>query len=131
MLEDYCKKYLEKSDNNFKLYEHLKDNNIFIEWQAVAIFYSALCIAKAYLYSKNFPINSINSHDTIKYYLAVEQSAKQSKVLDFYNNLYRFSRDARYSTKRITQDMINKMLINYGKVKNLLIVKFEQSDELV
>jgi hypothetical protein len=124
MLEKYCNDFLEKSVSNFKLYEHLQEANIFIEWQAVTIFYSTLCIAKAYLYSKGFPINSINSHDNIKFCLASEQWAKQSRVLDYYETLYRNSRDARYTAKKITKANIECMLVNHSKVRDLLKIEF-------
>lgn len=125
MLKNYCNSFIEKSDENYKLYELLKNNNKFIDWQIVSIFYSALCLAKAYLYSKNIPLNSINSHDNIKYYLATEANAKRSDVLVYYNNLYRNSRDARYTTKRMTQGRLNNCLIDYEKVKDLLKITFE------
>lgn len=125
MLKNYCNAFIEKSDENYKLYEFLKTNNEFIDWQIVSIFYSALCLAKAYLYSKNIPLNSINSHDNIKYYLATETNAKRSNVLVYYNNLYRNSRDARYTTKKMTQGRLNNCLVDYNKVKELLKITFE------
>lgn len=125
MLENYCNAFIEKSNENYKLYEFLKSNGAFIDWQIVSIFYSALCLAKAYLYSKNIPLNSINSHDNIKYYLATETNAKRSNVLLYYNNLYRNSRDARYTTKKMTQGRLNTCLIDYVKVKELLKITFD------
>lgn len=124
MLEEYCNKFITKSKENYRLFEKLRNDNDFIEWQIVAIFYSALCLAKAYLYSKNIPINSINSHDNIKYWLATEQQAKQSKVLTYYENLYRNSRDARYTTKTMTQGRLNNCVLDYNKVKELLNIEF-------
>ena len=59
-MDRYVTDYLEKSKENYRLYEHLLQNDSFESWQIVAIFYSALCIAKAYLYYKKVPKNSIN-----------------------------------------------------------------------
>lgn len=127
MLKNYCNSFILKSNANYKLYEFLKDSGLFVDWQIVAIFYSALCYAKAYLYSKNIPLNSINSHDNIKYYLATETNAKRSNVLVYYNNLYRNSRDARYTTKKMTQGRLNNCLLDYEQVKNLLKIEFDNN----
>jgi hypothetical protein len=122
-MDTYVTDYLAKSDENFALYEFLKDSNKFDGWQLVAIFYSALCIAKAYLYNKKFPKNSINSHDSIKNWLASETEAKRLNVLYYYESLYRDSRDARYSTKKISKARISKALENYEVVKKLLVIE--------
>jgi hypothetical protein len=113
-------KFLAKAQENFALYENLKEQDKFHNWQIVALFYSALCYAKAYLYNKNIPENSINSHDSIRKWLSVEKDAKISNVLRFYEPLYRDSRDARYTTKKISIQRINRTLENYNKVKELL-----------
>lgn len=121
MLEKLCTAFIKKSEENFALYEFLEEQNKFIEWQAVAIFYSALCIAKAYLFYKGININSINSHDSIKNWLATESYAKKNNILINYNNLYRHSRDARYiTTKKINPTVIQRMLKDYEIVKNVL-----------
>lgn len=122
-MDTYISDYLAKADENFSLYTFLEENNKFEGWQLVAIFYSALCFAKAYLYNKNFPKNSINSHDSIKRWLSSETEAKRLNVLYYYENLYRDSRDARYSTKKISKARIKKALENYEVVKKLLAVK--------
>ncbi len=126
MLDKYCQDFLNKSEVNYKLYEFLHLSGKFVEWQIVAIFYSALCYVKAYLYSKGMPINSINSHDSIKFYLSTEEYAKRCKVLPYYSNLYRDSRDARYSNKQIKESRINFAISNYQKVKELLDKNFEK-----
>ena len=120
MLDKYCSAFIDKSDENFKLYEFLNKNNCFLGWQVVAIFYSALCYVKAYLYKKGFPINSINSHDNIRFYLGSESYAKSVNVLNYYQVLYRNSRDARYTTKKISKDRLEYVLKNYMQVKELL-----------
>ncbi len=120
MLDEYCEDFINKSKENYELYEFLSKNNLFLGWQIVAIFYSALCYAKAYLYKKGAPINSINSHDNIKFLLANESYAKTSNVLIYYETLYRNSRDARYKNKKITQGRLNHILDNYKKVMELL-----------
>lgn len=127
MLKKLCGDFLKKSNENYALFEHLQQENIFIEWQAVAIFYSALCIAKAYLFSKGININSINSHDSIKEWLAKESFAKNKKVLYFYNNLYRHSRNARYLTnKTINKEVIKRMINDYETIKKLLIIDIDK-----
>ena len=126
MLKKLCADFIKKSDENFALYEFLKEQNKFIEWQAVAIFYSALCISKAYLFYKGININSINSHDSIKNWLASESYAKKNNVLINYNNLYRHSRDARYiTTKKINSTVIQRMLKDYEIVKKVLKIEID------
>ena len=122
-MDSYVSDYLQKSRENYELYEFLAKNNRFHSWQIVAIFYSALCIAKAYLYHKKISKNSINSHDSIKNWLTVESDAKRLNVLFYYEKLYQDSRDARYSIKKITNDRIKRALENYGKVQSLLLIK--------
>ena len=122
-MDSYVSDYLQKSKENYELYEFLAKNNKFHSWQIVAIFYSALCIAKAYLYHKKIHKNSINSHDSIKYWLASETEAKRLNVLSYYERLYQDSRDARYSIKKISKDRIKRALENYGKVQSLLLIK--------
>ena len=122
-MDTYVDDYLLKSKENYALYEFLAKNNNFHSWQIVAIFYSALCIAKAYLYYKKIPKNSINSHDSIKKWLTLESDEKRLNVLCYYEKLYRDSRDARYSIKKISKERIEKALENYQKVKNLLFIR--------
>lgn len=122
-MDTYVTDYLEKSKENYRLYEHLSQNDSFESWQIVAIFYSALCIAKAYLYYKKVPKNSINSHNSIKGWLSKEVEAKRLNVIFYYEKLYQDSRDARYSVKKISKDRIQKALENYGKVQSLLLIK--------
>ena len=126
MLDKYCQDFLDKSRRNYELYQHLNASDIFLDWQVVAIFYSALCYVKAYLYSKGVAINTINSHDNIKFYLSTEEYAKRVKVLQYYSNLYRDSRDARYSNKEIGKSRVNFAIQNYNKVKELLEPNFEK-----
>lgn len=66
------------------------------------------------------PINSINSHDSIKYFLACEQYAKTNKVLMYYEIIYNLSRDARYKTKQFNEAKLNRAIVNYNKVIDLL-----------
>ncbi len=120
MIDKYVEIYISKANENYKLYQFLKDSNCFESWQIVAIFYSALCWAKAYLYSKNFPKNTINSHLDIKNLLTIEKDAKLANVIFYYEKLYNDSRDARYSIKRITRGRIQRALENYEKVYDLL-----------
>ena len=79
-MNDTVLNFLAKSEENFRLYEFLKNNKSFENWQIVALFYSALCYAKAYLYNKNIPQNSINSHDSIRRWLSSESAAKLADV---------------------------------------------------
>lgn len=123
MVDKYSLDYIQKSKENKELFDFLATAQKFNNWQIVAIFYSALCQAKAYLYSKNIPINSINSHDTIKGWLAKETESKRLGVLKYYEILYKDSRDARYTTKRITQERINNALKNYEIVIKYLQIK--------
>ena len=119
---EVSKSFREKSDENFKLYKFLAKENKFIEWQAVSIFYSALCYIKAYLYSKNnMPEESINSHKLIMYWLTTESTTKNLMIYEkYYNFLYNYSRDARYKCNKITPEVINKMLEKYNKIKELI-----------
>lgn len=119
-MDIYTTSYISKSEENYNLYDFLKENDKFKSWQIVALFYSALCYVKAYLYNKNIPKNSLNSHESIKSWLATETDAKRLNVLLFYEKLYFDSRDARYSTKTISEQRIAQALINYEKVKSLL-----------
>lgn len=117
--------YIKKSDENFELYEFLSIENKFLEWQAVSIFYSALCHVKAYLYSKpSMPKDSINSHKDIKWWLLNEGVASRLMIYEnYYNFLYNYSRDARYKCGKITQQVIDKMLEKHEQVKSLLKIK--------
>ncbi len=119
-MDIYVKLYLEKAKENFDLYKELSKLKKFKAWELTAIFYSALCLAKAYLYNKGIKENSINSHESIKNWLATESEAKRNNVLFYYEKLYFDSRDARYSIKKISQERINQALNNYEKIKLLL-----------
>lgn len=121
MIDDYVKSYIKKSEENYNLYLFLKESNKFVSWQIVAIFYSALCWAKAYLYSKDkISKNTINSHLDIKKWLVMEHHAKLVNVILPYEKLYNSSRDARYSTIRISNERIHQAVLNYNEVKKLL-----------
>ena len=119
----YVQLYLEKADENFKLYEFLNEAEKFEAWQLTAIFYSALCLVKAYLYNKGFPENSINSHECIKNLLSQETEAKRLGIFNFYKRLYFDSRDARYYTKKISKARINNAITNYKEVKKQLKIQ--------
>ena len=120
--------YLKKSKENFEFYNFLSYQEKYLEWQVVAIFYSALCYVKAYFYSKNsIPINSVNSHLSIKHLLSKEANAKRLKVLMPYEILYNESRDARYKCKSFTNKRVEKVLSKYEEVKQSLnIVEYEE-----
>lgn len=119
-MDKYAQIYINKATDNFALYEFLKKNDCFEAWQITAIFYSALCYAKAYLYNMGIPENSINSHDSIKNWLVNETNAKRLGIIQYYEKLYIDSRDARYSIKTISKNRISEALNNYKKVKDLL-----------
>lgn len=123
MIDRYVEIYISKSNENFQLYKFLKEHDCFKSWQIVAIFYSALCHAKAYLYSKGQPKNTINSHLDIKMWLTLEKDAKLSNVFFYYEQLYNDSRDARYSIKEISQARLERAKANYDKVFELLPIK--------
>ncbi len=120
--KEVSKSFYLKSDENFKLYQFLSQENKFIEWQAVSIFYSALCYVKAYLYSKNnMPENTISSHKQIMFWLTTENTTKNLMIYEkYYNFLYTYSRDARYKCNKITPVVIERMLEKYKKIKELL-----------
>ena len=122
-MDKYVGDYILKSDENFSLYEFLAENNKFDSWQIVAVFYSALCLAKAWLYNNGVAKNSVNSHDGIKFWLSNLKEAKNLNVLRYYEKLYFDSRDARYSIKKISKARIEHALTNYYKVKDLLQVR--------
>lgn len=126
MLDEYCNKFIKKAQENYKLYEFLNEHNKFIGWQVVAVFYSALCYAKAYLYKKGISINSINSHNAIKFYLGTETTAKNAKILTSYETLYRNSRDARYREKPINKKRLEYVLENYGKFKDFFDTNYNK-----
>ncbi len=119
---DLVQKYKEKSEENIHLFEFLSSEKKFIEWQAVSIFYSALCYVKAYLYSKaNMPEEAINSHKGIMFWLTTETNAKRLMIYEnYYNFLYNYSRDARYKCNKINQQVVNRMLDKYNEIKQLL-----------
>lgn len=119
-MDIYVKCYLDKAAENYNLYLELVKLKKYEAWQVTAIFYSALCMAKAYLYNKGIKENSINSHESVKTWLAAESEAKRNNVLFYYEKLYFDSRDARYSIKKITQERIRRAVQNYDKVKQLL-----------
>ncbi len=119
-MDIYTKIYLEKATENYDLYNELSKLGRFKAWELTAIFYSALCLAKAYLYNKGIKENSINSHESIKNWLTTESGAKRSGVFCYYEKLYFDSRDARYSIKKISQNRIDEALKNYEKIKTLL-----------
>lgn len=123
MIDKYVEIYIEKANENYRLYQFLKDNKCFESWQMVAIFYSALCRAKAYLYSKGCPRNTINSHLDIKVWLTREKEAKLANVIFYYEKLYNDSRDARYSIKKISSARISRAIENYNKVFDLLPIE--------
>lgn len=119
---ELSKSFIKKSDENFELYKFLSTENKFIEWQAVSIFYSALCYVKAYLFSKpNLPDTAINSHKEIMFWLTTEREAKNLMIYEcYYKFLYSYSRDARYKCNKINRKVIDKMLEKYAKIKELL-----------
>ena len=119
-MDFYCKTYLEKACSNFELYTEIAKLEKFKEWELTTIFYSALCLAKAYLYNKGVCKNSINSHESIKHWLCNESEAKRNNVFKFYEKLYYDSRDARYSHKKISALRIQEALVNYEEVKKRL-----------
>lgn len=119
-MDFYVKTYLEKSCKNLELYHELEKLEKFKEWELTAIFYSALCYVKAYLYNKGINKNSVNSHESIKNWLCIETEAKRNNVITYYEKLYYNSRDARYSIKRISKARIKEALLNYDKVKKRL-----------
>lgn len=123
--EDLVQKYKEKSEENIKLYEFLAQQNRFLEWQAVSIFYSALCYVKAYLYSlPSMPEESITSHSSIMYWLTTEKNAKNLMIFEkYYNFLYNYSRDARYKCNKINDKIVSRMLNKYEEIKRLLLIK--------
>ena len=112
--------YLEKSCKNLELYHDLAKLEKYKEWELTAIFYSALCYVKAYLYNKGINKNSINSHESIKNWLCSEAEAKRNDVMKYYEKLYYDSRDARYSIKQISKLRIEQALENYNEVKKRL-----------
>ncbi len=122
--KEVSKSFLQKSQQNFELYEFLSKENKFIEWQAVSIFYSALCYVKAYLYSKpSIPENSISSHKEIMYWLTTERESKNLMIYEhYYNFLYNYARDARYKCNKIKPRVIEKMLEKHAKIKELLLI---------
>ena len=119
-MDRYSQVYLDKACENYELYNHLANIDKFEAWQITTLFYSALCLAKAYLYNKKIPQNSVNSHESIKKWLTTESEAKRLNVFFFYEKLYFDSRDARYSIKKISKARIQNALKNYDKVKQLL-----------
>lgn len=119
--------YLNKSNENFKLYEFLStqdDEHCFMDWQAVSIFYSTLCYVKAYLFSKpNIPESTINSHVSIKSWLTKESTAKRLMIYEhYYSFLYNCARDARYKCKKTTKQKITLMLEKHNEIKRLLVI---------
>lgn len=119
-MDIYVKTYLDKSCKNLELYNDLAKLEKYKEWELTAIFYSALCYVKAYLYNKGINKNSINSHESIKNWLCTESEAKRNNVILHYEKLYYDSRDARYSIKKISQTRINQAIENYKEVKKRL-----------
>lgn len=120
--EKTVKAYQEKSNSNFKLYELLKKEEKFNDWQIVALFYSALCLVKAYLYSKTgLPLSSINSHSGIKNFIGKEPSLKRNNVIVPYEELYREARTARYEDRNFSDARIKKALENLKKIKQLVV----------
>lgn len=123
MLNKYCEDFTFKANENYQLYEFLKESNKFFNWRVVAIFYSALCLAKAYLYFNGVPINTINSHDNIKFWLATHPEAKRNKISPIYARLYSYSRDARYTNKNIKPTIMASILEDYEKIKELFKIE--------
>ncbi len=121
-MDKYTQIYIDKAKENFALYKFLRDAEKFEAWQLTAIFYSALCLVKAYLYNKGVKENSINSHDSIKNWLTQEAEAKRLGVFHYYEQLYYDSRDARYTIKKISKARIQKALENYTQVKKMLAI---------
>lgn len=113
--------YKEKSDSNYKLYEFLSENSKFNDWQIVALFYSALCYMKAYLYSKTgICLDSINSHDSVKDLISKETTLKRLGIIIPYEELYREARTARYTSKTFKENRINKAKCNLNQIKALV-----------
>lgn len=124
---EVVKSYIEKSEENFKLYKFLSKQpmeNSFIEWQAVSIFYSALCYVKAYFFSlPGFPEDSINSHKEIMSWLTMETNTRKLMIYEkSYSFLYKYARDARYKCNKINEKIIEKMLEKYNEIKSNLKV---------
>lgn len=121
---EVVKSYKQKSEENIELYHFLKKEDKFIEWQAVSIFYSALCYVKAYLFScSSMPDESINSHQSIKTWLTIETNTKRLMIYEkYYNFLYNYSRDARYKCNKINPQIIEKMIQKHDDIKRLLTI---------
>lgn len=113
--------YLFKSKENYELYEFLAKSNKFVDWQITALFYSALCLIKAYFFNKNErEAAKINNHDLVNRYLSLERETKNLGIIHFYRPLYAYSRDARYHYKKIKQFHIEDALIKLKKIQSLL-----------
>lgn len=118
--------HITKSYENYSLFEFLQESNKFNEWQVTALFYSALCLVKAYIYSKpSIDINIVNSHKQIDDCLSSIKEAKQLNIRNPYHWLYRSSRDARYKCLKISQGRVIKAIEKYEEVKKLTKISEE------
>lgn len=122
---ELVRNYIEKSEENFKLYEFLSaqpEEQKFIDWQAVSIFYSSLCFVKAYLFSMDsVPETSLNSHREIMYWLTTEINSKRLMIYEkYYKFLYDCARDARYKCRKTNKKIVERMLLKNKDIKRLL-----------
>lgn len=106
----------EKSDDNFRLYELVKDNNAnFLGWEAIILFYSALHCVSHFFADLPKPEHP-RSHIKISKLMArhLRQYAQD------YSDSYYISRWARYEDLEITETWRDLCLRNYNAVKTLV-----------
>ena len=76
--------YLAKSNESFELFQELKIQNKYIDWQMTTLFYSILCYIKAYFFETNEIIaEQMNSHVSMQNFIAQEKNTKRlgNKIL--------------------------------------------------
>lgn len=113
--------YLNKSDENYRLFEELNKQDKYIDWQITILFYSLLCYIKAYFYEANEHIaEQMNSHQTMQMLICQDKRTKRLGVFDLYYPIYCYSRDARYKYNKTKKFHIDDSLTKYSKIKSLL-----------
>lgn len=116
--------YLAKSKESFELFDDLKKQDKYVDWQMTTLFYSILCYIKAYFFEKNENIaEQMNSHASMQTLISQEKTTKRLGLLSFYYPLYCYSRDARYKFNKIKKIHIEDSIKKYNKIKELLALE--------
>ena len=107
-----------KKLHDYSVFKHIEQKtNVFIDWQIISLFYSALHYVDSTLY-KLFSYHPKNHNDR-KNYIKSSMRPIENK----YRLLYHLGWDARYSDVTLNQRDLEKAITYYDKIKETLTPK--------